>query len=218
MFRLLNEKSETVYSGKATDIQRAVRDIFYPKNRSAAKFVHKLKSVRRIEARPLESELGMSIQALRLRRGSKGMNGAAQAGGNGFLKISLASKYPRAYSVNRLAVDGGAYYGPFRKQAQLRDLIGAIYALFPLRNAQRPGKNPGAPDVAEEGGPEIPTALYEKLIRWAAFFFLARRASRSLRRHRPLVDKGPAWALACGLGRKALQHVRRSDERAARKC
>ncbi|MEE9256914.1 MAG: exonuclease domain-containing protein [bacterium] len=164
VFRLLNEKSETVYSGKATDIQRAVRDIFYPKNRSAAKFVHKLKSVRRVEARPLESELGMSIQALRLRRGSKGMNGAAQAGGNGFLKISLASKYPRAYSVNHLAVDGGAYYGPFRKQAQLRDLIGAIHALFPLRNAQRPGKNPGAPDVAEETNPEISIALYEKLI------------------------------------------------------
>ncbi len=164
VFRLLNEKSETVYSGKATDIQRAVRDIFYPKNHSAAKFVHKLKSVRRIEARPLESELGMSIQALRLRRGSKGMNGAAQAGGNGFLKISLASKYPRAYSVNRLAVDGGAYYGPFRKQAQLRDLIGAINALFPLRNAQRPGKNPGAPDSAEEANPGIPAALYGKLI------------------------------------------------------
>jgi DNA polymerase III epsilon subunit family exonuclease len=165
VFRLLNEKSETVYSGKAPNIQRAVRDIFYPKNRSATKFVQKLRTVRKVVAQPLESELGMSLQAVRFRRNSKGMNGAGQVGGTGFLKISLGSQFPRAYSVNNLAVDGGAYYGPFRKQAQLRDLLGAIHAVFPLHRVQRSGKDSGGQE-ADSGGevPEIPVAQYNKMI------------------------------------------------------
>ncbi|MEE9240282.1 MAG: exonuclease domain-containing protein [bacterium] len=141
VFRLLNEKNETVYSGKSPDIQRAVRDLFYPKNRSASKFAQKLRSVRKIEAHPLESELGMSLQSVRFRRESNGTNRAAPTNGAGFLKISLASKYPRVYTVHRLAMDGGSYYGPFRKQAQLRDLIGAIHSVFPLRRVVRPGKD-----------------------------------------------------------------------------
>ncbi len=141
VFRLLNAKSETVYSGKAPDIQKAVRDLFYPKNRSASKFAQKLRIVRKIDAHPLESELGISLQAARLRRESIGMNGAMPAGGAGFLKLSLNSKYPRGYAVNHLTMDGSAYYGPFRKQAQLRDLLGAIHSVFPLRRVVRTGKD-----------------------------------------------------------------------------
>ncbi len=165
VFRLLNDRSETVFSGKASDIQKAVRDIFYPKNRSAVKFVQKLRTVRKVVAQPLESELGMSLQAVRLRRNSKGMNGTGQVGGTGFLKISLGSQFPRAYGVNNLTVDGGAYYGPFRKQAQLRDLLGAIHAVFPLHRAQRSGKDSGGQET-DSGGevPEIPDALYNKMI------------------------------------------------------
>lgn len=158
VYRLLNDKSETVFSGKAADIQRAVRDIFYPKNRSATKFAQKLRTVRKVEAHTIESELGMTIQALRLRRKSKGMNGAVQVSGTGFLKLSLGSEYPRAYAVNQLSVDGAAHYGPFRKQAQLRDLLGAINGVFPLKRVQRPSGGEA------DSGPDVPAALYKKLV------------------------------------------------------
>jgi DNA polymerase-3 subunit epsilon len=171
VFRLLNEKSETVFSGKAPDIQRAVRDIFYPKNGSAKKLIQKIRSVRKVETRPMESELGMTIQASRLRRASKGINGSRQAAGTGFLKISLGSKYPRAYSVNHLAVDGGAYYGPFRKQAQLRDLLGAIHSVFPLRRVQRGARTAEGreaeplPDSAIDISPAVYGRMIERLQR-----------------------------------------------------
>lgn len=166
VFRLLNEKNKTVYSGKAPDIQRAIRDLFYPKSKSASKFAQKLRSVRKIEAHTLESELGMSLQALRFRRDSLGVNGTAPPGGAGFLKISLTSKYPRVYAVNKLAMEGGAYYGPFRKQAQLRDLIAVIHSVFPLRRAHRSGKDKDSKGThSEKTTPrEIPEALYRKLI------------------------------------------------------
>jgi DNA polymerase-3 subunit epsilon len=184
VFRLLNEKNESVYSGRAPDIQRAVRDLFYPKNRSASKFAQKLRTVRKIEAHPLESELGMSLQAVRFRKESLTANGTAPPAGAGFLKISLSSKNPRVYGVNRLGMDGGAYYGPFRKQAQLRDLIGAIHSVFPLRRAGRSGKEasptkekPSKKEASlkqeaskkesrshSDSTPEMPAALYRQLI------------------------------------------------------
>jgi DNA polymerase-3 subunit epsilon len=162
VYRLMNDKSETVFSGKATDIQKAVRDIFYPKNRSATKLVQKLRTVRKVEAHRIESELGMTIQALRLRRKSKGMNGAGQVSGTGFLKLSLGSEFPRAYAVNHLSADGAVHYGPFRKQAQLRDLLGAINGVFPLKSVQR---SSGSEAVsAADSGPDVPAALYKKLV------------------------------------------------------
>ena len=160
VYRLLNDKSETVFSGKATDIQRAVRDIFYPKNRSATKLVQKLRTVRKVEAHRIESELGMSIQAIRLRRKSKGMNGAGQVSGTGFLKLSLGSEYPRAYAVNHLSIDGAVHYGPFRKQAQLRDMLGAINGVFPLKRVQRSSGG----EAEADPGPDVPAALYKKLV------------------------------------------------------
>jgi len=166
VFRLLNENGEALFSGKASDIQRTVRDIFYPKNGSAKAFTKKIRSVQKVETRPMESELGMTIQANRLRRDSKGATGSGQVGRTGFLKISLGSKYPRAYSINHLVLDGGAYYGPFRKQAQLRDLLGSIHSVFPLRRVQKgpKGVKGGESELLPDSSLDISAALYGKMI------------------------------------------------------
>ncbi|MBT4432580.1 MAG: hypothetical protein HOC91_18880 [Nitrospinaceae bacterium] len=102
----------------------------------------------------------MSIQAIRLRRKSKGMNGAGQVSGTGFLKLSLGSEYPRAYAVNHLSIDGAVHYGPFRKQAQLRDMLGAINGVFPLKRVQRSSGG----EAEADPGPDVPAALYKKLV------------------------------------------------------
>ncbi|MEE9273964.1 MAG: exonuclease domain-containing protein [bacterium] len=213
VFRLLDGRGESVYSGKAPDIKRAVRDLFYPKNRSAAKFSLKLKSVKRVEARRLESELGMNLEANRMMRSAKLMNGGAPAGAFGFLKIGLTSKLPRAYAVKRFAVDGGAYYGPFRKQAQLRELVDIIHAAFPLRRQSRAeeekaGKSGGKPHSPPL--PDLSPALYGDLIERLQAMLegrIGRGAERGLVRflERAWGDLGPpAGMLRRHLGR--LRH------------
>ncbi|MBI3126671.1 MAG: hypothetical protein HYZ11_03600 [Candidatus Tectomicrobia bacterium] len=163
VFRLLDGKGRTVYAGRAPDIQRAVRDLFFPRSRSAARFSQRLRSVTGVEAQALESELGMNLRAARLARDCYIVNGTAAAGGAGFLKVGTASRFPRVYPVSRLQADGCAYYGPFRKQAHLQDLVGAIHSVFPLRRlAKMREDEPAAEELPPP--PDLSPRLYGQLI------------------------------------------------------
>ena len=132
VFRLYDKDDRLVFAGKANDIQRAVRDMFYPKNRSAGRFALRLKGVRRVESTSLRSELAMNVEAFRALRKSSLVNGNHSVAGGGFLRLSTGGDRPGVSFVSRLTRDGARYYGPFRKKAQLSDLLEAISAAFPL--------------------------------------------------------------------------------------
>ncbi len=151
VYRLYDKDEKLVFAGKANDIHRAVRDMFYPKNRSAGRFALRLKGVRRVEATSLRSELAMNVEAFRAMRKASLMNGNLAVAGGGFLRLSADDARPGVSFVSRLARDGARYYGPFRKKAQLADLLDAICAAFPLpreapeenRGARKRGGSPG---------------------------------------------------------------------------
>ncbi len=161
VFRLYDKDERLVFAGKANDMQRAVRDMFFPKNRSAGRFALRLKSVRHVEAKSLLSELAMNVEAFRAMRKSSLMNGNHAVAGGGFLRLSSDGDRPGVSFVSRLALDGASYYGPFRKKAQLAELLEAICAAFPLpyeapeshRDAKKRGafprgrKRPRLPDA-----------------------------------------------------------------------
>ena len=152
VFRLYDEDERLVFAGKANDLHRAVRDMFYPKNRSAGRFALRLKGVRRVKAKRLQSELAMTVEAFRAMRSARLMNGNHSVAGGGFLRLSANGDRPGVSLVSRLGRDGSRYYGPFRKKAQLADLLGAICAAFPLpceapevsRDARERGASRGA--------------------------------------------------------------------------
>ncbi|MDA1001583.1 MAG: exonuclease domain-containing protein, partial [bacterium] len=164
VFRLLDAAGETVYATKAGDIQRAVKEIFYPKNKSAARFAEKLRAVHRVEALPSESELGMSIEAVRSMRDSRIRNGHPLGGTQNFLKIEVVRKYPRVMAAGRFLPDGSAYYGPFRKQAQLRDLLEVILRLFPLRLAPERGEEAKKEEKDKRPLPDVSPKLYGRMV------------------------------------------------------
>ena len=147
VYRLYDKEERLVFAGKANDIRRAVRGLFYPKNRSAGRFASRLRGVRQIEAKSLRSELAMNVEAFRAMRKASLTNGNLSVSGGGFLRLSVNSARPGVSCVSRLAQDGARYYGPFRKKAQLKDLLNAIYAAFPLpckvtdtlRDSSKPG-------------------------------------------------------------------------------
>ncbi len=147
VYRLYDGEGRLVFAGKANDVRRAVRDMFHPKNRSAARFALRLKSVCRVEAQSLRSELVMNLEAFRAMRKSRLMNGAnPSVAGGGFLRLAPGGEGADVSAVPRFARDGARYYGPFRKKAQLGDLLEAVRAAFPLpcevpeeyRDARRP--------------------------------------------------------------------------------
>lgn len=132
VYRLYDEREQLVFAGKANNIQRAVRDMFYPRNRTASRFAPKLRSVRRVEARLLRSELVMNLEAFRAMRKSRLVNGRLSVAGAGFLRLAPDGAPAGVSVAARLLADGARYYGPFRKKTQLLDLLGAVCAAFPL--------------------------------------------------------------------------------------
>lgn len=132
VYRLYDKDERLVFAGKANDIQRAVRDMFYPKNRSAGRFALRLKGVRDVESMSLRSELAMNVESFRAMRKSSLMNGNHSVAGGGFLRLSANGARLGVSYATRLARDGALYYGPFRKKAQLADLLEVISAAFPL--------------------------------------------------------------------------------------
>lgn len=194
VFRLLDSEGGTVYATKAADIQRAVREIFYPKNKSAARFAERLGGVQRIEAMPYESELGMSLEAVRSMRASRMMNGHLPGGPQNFLKIELDRNYPRVMTAARFVPDGGAYYGPFRKQAQLRELFDVILRLFPLRCALERGDK--AQRAEKEGKdnrvlPDVSPKHYHRVVEGLQDFLEGRMRRRGERDLAALLER--AW-------------------------
>ena len=166
VFRLYDKDERLVFAGKANDIRRAVRDMFYPKNRSAGRFALRLKGVRRVEAKSLRSELAMNVEAFRAMRKASLINGNLSVAGGGFLRLSAGVARPGVSFVSRLARDGARYYGPFRKKAQLADLLEAIGAAFPLpceapegnRNAKKRGGFRGG-----KRPPRLPDSEYTEM-------------------------------------------------------
>ncbi len=161
IFRFFDGKGETVYAGRAVDIQRTVVDLFHPKNRAAERFSKKLRTVKRVEAIRFESELSMNLLSGRAMREVKFSNGVPPGGNFCFLKIDLTHKFPSVLPVLGLSADGGAHYGPFRKQAQLQDLLQVIHAAFPLRGADLSKKKAAFQGKSPAGGATIRPSSYQ---------------------------------------------------------
>ena len=160
IFRFFDEKGEAVYAGRAVDIQRAVVDLFHPKNRAAERFSKKLRTVKRVEAIRFESELGMSLLSGREMREAKFSNGVPPGGNFSYLKIDLIHKFPSVLPVLGFSADGGAHYGPLRKQAQLQALLQVIHAAFPLRGADLPEKKGAFQGKSPAGGATLRPSSY----------------------------------------------------------
>ena len=147
VYRLYDGEEKLVFAGKASDLRRAVRDLLRPRSRAAGRFALRLKGARRVEAKALRSELATNLEALRATRKARLKNGGGSVAGAGFLRLSSDGGRPGASVAARLLQDGARYYGPFRKKAQLADLLEAVCSAFPL-----PGEIPAGYRGAEERG------------------------------------------------------------------
>ncbi len=166
VYRLYDREEKLVFAGKANDIQRAVRDLFYPRNRSASRFAQRLKGVRQVEAKSLRSELVMNVEAFRAMQKASLVNGNLSVSGGGFLRLSANGARPGVSGVSCLAQDGACYYGPFRKKTQLTDLLSAISAAFPLpRKVPETPCDSGKPGALSRGKnpPRLPDSECAKL-------------------------------------------------------
>ncbi len=59
-----------------------------------------------------------------------------------YVRIDVTEKYPRVEIVRRVAPDKAKYFGPYIAAHAVRDVLEAVYTLFPLRSCKRDFSKP----------------------------------------------------------------------------
>lgn len=71
-----------------------------------------------------------------------------------YLAVTLGDEYPRVTVTRRLHIEGAKYFGPFTRAKALRQTLGVLRRIFPLRTCHRqePGRSSGSPCLYFEIG------------------------------------------------------------------
>lgn len=133
VYEMLDEKGKILYVGKAVHLKNRVSSYFKGvKDPKTSALVDKIRDIAwtltgsEVEALILEANL---IRENRpkyniLLRDDKHYP---------YLKISLENRYPKIQVVRRKINDGAAYFGPYASIGSMKQALGTIESIFPLR-------------------------------------------------------------------------------------
>jgi excinuclease ABC subunit C len=137
VYIMLDEYGNILYVGKAKILKNRVRQYFHHsvKNEKTAKLVEKIADFRYIitqseyEALILENNL--------IKENNPPYNILLKDDHTyPYIKINVKEKFPRIEVAYRLKSDGAKYFGPYMLGMSVRDLIGIIQTVYPLRTCR----------------------------------------------------------------------------------
>jgi len=139
VYLMKDAEGEVIYVGKAKRLRDRLASYYNQPLGYTRKMDGLLQNVRSIETRQLGSELealiveSSLIKQLQPRYNVQLRNHEMYP----FIKVDVASAYPRFYSTREVSADGARYFGPFRSKGITLATIELIYKVFPLRNCLR---------------------------------------------------------------------------------
>ena len=138
VYIMRDEKGQVIYVGKARVLANRVRQYFGSSDKPAkvAAMVENIRDFEyiivdnEVEALVLESNLIKQYQPYYniLLRDDKHFP---------YVRIDLREAYPAIQIVRRVANDGAKYFGPFLAAHSIREILDAVYKLFPVRSCRR---------------------------------------------------------------------------------
>lgn len=138
VYIMRDQKNEVIYVGKARVLANRVRQYFGSAEKPAkvmamVENIHDFEYImvdNEVEALVLESNLIKQYQPYYniLLRDDKHFP---------YVRIDLREAYPAIQIVRRVANDGAKYFGPFLAAHSIREILDAVYKLFPVRSCKR---------------------------------------------------------------------------------
>ena len=130
---------QVLYVGKASDLSRRLaayvnRPLSYTRRMEGL-----VEAVDSVEVLPVDTELeALLLEARLIRQYRPPFNVQRHThSASAFLRIDRAEPFPRLQACARLRPDGALYFGPFRSSRQLRQTVGLLQRLLPLRTCAR---------------------------------------------------------------------------------
>ncbi len=139
VYLMRDASGEVIYVGKAKRLRDRLSSYYSQPLGYTRKMDGLLQSVVEIETRELGSELeallveSQLIKALQPRYNVQLKNHERYP----FIKVDLASEWPRFYATREVSADGARYFGPFRSGRIVEVTLELIHKVLPLRTCTR---------------------------------------------------------------------------------
>jgi DNA polymerase-3 subunit epsilon len=147
VYYMKNKEDETIYIGKAKNLNYRLRSYFYHNVSHTGKIRRMIREVKKVEYETTGSELSALILESKLIKKHKPRYNSATKRYSRFpfIKIDFQHDYPKIKKTYEVKIDGARYYGPFKNASTVNSLLETINKTFKLRKCDdrklAPSKN-----------------------------------------------------------------------------
>ncbi|OIO38346.1 MAG: hypothetical protein AUJ75_03015 [Candidatus Omnitrophica bacterium CG1_02_49_10] len=143
VYLMKDESGSVIYVGKAEDLKKRVSSYFYPNTKLSNKIEAMVSRVRDIDYMPTSTSAEALIYENSLIKKYDPRYNTALRDDKSYpmLKLTVNEDFPRLIMTRRKKDDGAVYYGPYSSAGLLKEALGIMRRLFPLRTCGRFGRN-----------------------------------------------------------------------------
>ena len=147
VYLMKDAAGEVIYVGKAKRLRDRISSYYAQPLGYTRKMDGLLESVRTLETIVVGSELEALLLESKLIKSYLPRFNVQQRyyAHYPFLKVDVASDYPRVTACREIVADGARYFGPFRSMRAVRTTIDVVHKLYPLRTCTRSLAPPKTP-------------------------------------------------------------------------
>lgn len=176
VYIMKDASGEAIYIGKAKDLFKRVSSYFQESRPRTAKLISLLEKVKGLDYVVTGSEEEALIYEASLIKEKKPRYNVELKDDKTFpfLKIGLNEKFPRLTITRKKIDDGSRYFGPYTKVGLLRNAVGILKNIFPMRICKRmPGEVCLAYHIGQCMGPcvnKVDEESYSAIVRQLILF------------------------------------------------
>lgn len=181
VYIMKDASGEAIYIGKAKDLYKRVSTYFQQRSPKTAKRMSLLENVKGLDYVVTGSEEEALIYEASLVKEKKPKYNVELKDDKSFpfLKVTLNEKFPTLTITRKKLDDGSRYFGPYAKAGLLRNAVGILKNIFPMRICKKmPGETCLAYHIGQCMGPcvkKIDEKSYKEIVRQLILFLEGRK-------------------------------------------
>lgn len=139
VYIMKDEDGYIIYVGKAINLRSRVRQYFQESSAKTLKVRNMVSRIAEFEYIVVDNEMEALILENNLIKENKPKYNILLKDDKTYpyIKITLNEKYPRIYIVRKVLKDKAKYFGPYTNVGDIKQTIGLIHELWPIRRCQK---------------------------------------------------------------------------------
>ena len=135
VYLMKNEAEEIIYVGKAVSLKNRVKSYFQSSRNHSPKVINLVSQVANLDYILTDSEVEALILECNLIKKHRPRYNVRLMDDKSYpyLKVTVDERYPRVFMTRKVIRDGARYYGPYTDVGALRETLGLLKRIFPLR-------------------------------------------------------------------------------------